>query len=140
MKPTYQTFELLQERGRSRAARRIRHKWWMGILTIFFFTFCGTGLAVAIEAGMTFTYPDSPAILNTVFIYMGFPGRLAEYLYQGGSTVPSMTQRFFSDHLCVAVNSVAYTVLFLAWFLRPGANRLDGSTSRRANTWDHLAD
>lgn len=113
----------------------------MGLLTILFFTFCGTGLAIAIQAGMTFHYPDAPQLFNTIFVYMGFPGRFAQFMYDGGTPVPTMSQRFYGEHLCIAVNAVAYTVFLLAWFLRPGENRIRRETHQQGkNPWRHLAD
>lgn len=120
------------------AARTRRNQWWVGLLTILFFTFCGTGLAIAIQAGMTFKYQDSPQIFNMIFVYMGFPGRFAQFLYDGGTDVLTSSERFYGEHLCVAVNAVAYTVFLLAWFLRPGDNRsMRADSARRKNSWPH---
>lgn len=142
MRPLNPTYAVLERQGRRPTAPRAHHHhWWVGLITILFFSFCGTGLAVAIQAGMTFHYPDAPQLFNTIFVYMGFPGRFAQFLYDGGTPIPTMEQRYYGEHLCIAVNAVAYTVFLLAWFLRPGDNRIrryDSAPGR--NPWRHLAD
>jgi hypothetical protein len=100
------------------------HKWWLGAMTVGFFVIVGTGLALAVRAGMTFGYDGSPRAINIIFEYIGFPGRLVQMAIENKTHVPSLEMRQLAELSCTVVNAIVYTALLLLWFLRPDDDRL----------------
>lgn len=99
-------------------------KWWLGALTIGFFIIVGTGLALAVRAGMTFGYDSSPRMINVIFEYLGFPGRLAQMAIENVTHARSAEMRDLAELSCTVVNAIVYTAILLLWFLRPDDDRL----------------
>jgi len=100
------------------------HRWWLGAMTIGFFLIVGSGLALAVRAGMNFGYDNSPRTINVIFNYLGFPGRLVQLAIESKTHAPSLAMRQFAELSCTIVNAIVYTGLLLLWFLRPDDNRL----------------
>src|SRR5665213_1975900 len=100
------------------------HKWWLGAMTVGFFIIVGIGLALAVRAGMGFSYDNSPRMINIVFDYVGFPGRLVQMAIEAKTHVPSLEMRQLAELSCTVVNAIVYTALLLLWFLRPDDDRL----------------
>jgi len=100
------------------------HKWWLGAMTVGFFIIVGIGLALAVRAGMGFSYDNSPRMINIVFDYLGFPGRLVQMAIESKTHVPSLEMRALAELSCTVVNAIVYTALLLLWFLRPHDDRL----------------
>ena len=99
-------------------------QWWLGAMTLGFFLIVGCGLALAVRAGMTFGYENSPRTINIIFEYIGFPGRLVQLAIESKTHVPSLAMRQFAELCCTIVNAIVYTGLLLLWFLRPDDERL----------------
>ena len=99
-------------------------RWWLGAMTVGFFVIVGTGLALVVHAGMNFTYDNSPRMINIIFEYIGFPGRLVEMAIESKTHVPSEEMRALAQLSCTVVNAIVYTALLLLWFLRPTDDRL----------------
>jgi hypothetical protein len=100
------------------------HKWWLGAMTIGFFMIVGTGLALAVRSGMTFSYDGSPRMINIVFDYVGFPGRLVQMAIESKTHASSSEIRNLAELCCTIVNAIVYSALLLLWFLRPDDDRL----------------
>jgi hypothetical protein len=100
------------------------HKWWLGAMTVGFFFIVGTGLALVVRAGMTFSYDGSPRMINVIFEYLGFPGRLVQMAIMSKTHASSAEIRALAELCCTVVNAIVYTALLLLWFLRPDDNRL----------------
>lgn len=100
-----------------------RNQWWMGILTIAFYSGCGLGLSLLIEWGKSFRYESSPEILNLFFLYLGIAGRFAQYLYTGNGDVLTKAAYYPGERVCIVINAIVYAVLLLIWFLWPKDNR-----------------
>ena len=73
---------------------------------------------------MNFGYDNSPRMINVIFEYVGFPGRLVQMAIASKTHVPSLAMRQFAELSCTIVNSIVYTALLLIWFLRPDDDRL----------------
>jgi hypothetical protein len=101
-----------------------RNVWWRGIVTLLLFGVLGTGVAVVVQAGMTFRYENSPKLLNTFFYVVGYPGIFVQSVVYDGKHVATDQERRESERTCIAVNSVVYTLVIMAWFLKPDENRL----------------
>jgi hypothetical protein len=99
-------------------------KWWLGAMTVGFFLIVGTGLSLAVRAGMSVSYDGSPRMINIVFDYLGFPGRLVEAAIASSTHVPSLAMRQLAQLSCTVVNAIVYSGLLLIWFLRPDDDRL----------------
>jgi hypothetical protein len=102
----------------------VPHKWWLGVIAIGFLLIVGTALALLVRAGMTFGYDNSPHAINTIFEYLGLPGRLAQMEIENKTHVPSLAMRQFAELCCTIVNAIVYSGLLLLWFLRPHDDRL----------------
>jgi hypothetical protein len=104
--------------------KQSRQRSWLGAISLIFLALLGSGLAILVQAGMTFTYDNSPEALNYFFMALGGVGKGAQYLFEGGSRSVTFPQHQLGETICKAANAVVYTLLLIWWLLSPGDSRL----------------